>query len=606
MNAHLTLEIDANNRYRVEINTTGTWLSLGKIVNGTYTDLTSQTITALSVSHAYTFTLSLDHTGLLTAKLYDGTGTGGTLLQTLTATDTSFTGGFLLGVGGDTGVVISGASVTAPWADGWSIGGDSRVAWALTGDSASGSYAICGVGISGLEGWSVLSNPPSLAGGNPYTLSAYTKALNGVSTGGLIYANTSTPSTTYTSIGSNYTRVSSSTGQQATTSNPYCGCYVENAGTYYFDAIQLEAKSYATSYLQNNSTSASATRAAETATLPSSLLNASEGTISVEVNVTPWNLSNTSLVFNSGIASPAKNRIYGDFFAGLARLVVYDASGNYKLYSGPLTVGVHRFTYTWANGAIGALYIDGVKQTTTSGTGTGVFALTSDPVSIGCSNFADDGNGFQINTWIDEPTIWNRALTDAEVLADANATGPLTWQDGMTYLGHLDGGLYGVSTYADYAVASGQSYDYKVTANGNNGVSADSAVANGSVTVPGLQVFDPTNPAGTVITIPMDVAQTSTWTASAEKLLFAGRTRPVVEFGETDEFTVKVSVIMTNADGLWSKLNALVRSKTTLCFKTPDGRKIFGAVLSLPEVDQLWGGQTVDLTIVETTYSEVV
>jgi hypothetical protein len=176
----------------------------------------------------------------------------------------------------------------------------------------------------------------------------------------------------------------------------------------------------------------------------------------------------------------------------------------------------------------------------------------------------------------------------------------------MTYLGHLDGGLYGVSTYSDYAVASGQAYDYKITANANNGVSADSAVANGSVTVPGLQVFDPTNPAGTAIIIPMDVAQTSTWTASGEKLLFAGRTRPVVEFGETDEFTIKVSVIMKNADGLWAKLNALVRSKTTLCFKTPDGRKIFGVVLSLPEVDQLWGGQTVDLTITETAYSEVV
>jgi hypothetical protein len=541
--------------------------------------------------------------------LYDGTGTGGTLLQTLTATDTSLSGGFLLGVGGDTGVVISGTSVDGPVPEGWTLdtNGNNGVglSFALeTVNALSGSYS----GSFALQGNSgrMFQSVGGLAASTTYVASAYIYVVSG-SGFQLDVPNFTGISAGVTAIGK-WTRVSvtfttTTAGAYEIDLRPIGGYNVNATTTVYVDAVQVEQKSgYATPYLRNDSTSSSATRAAETATLPASVLNASAGTIAFWVNPSVNANPTGQFIFDGGGTGSHGMCLQ---LANLIPIFQYGNGSAPTMVTSPSSIPLNGWTRIVVKWSIAGatLYVGGIPVASSSVVPSMVFYATN--AFIGSNN----GGLRWLNGAIDEPTIWNRALTDAEVLADANATGPLTWQDGMTYLGHLDGGLYGVSTYADYAVASGQQYDYKVTANGNNGVSADSADsvgASGSVTVPGLQVFDPTNPAGTAIIIPMDVAQTSTWTASGEKLLFAGRTRPVVEFGETDEFTVKVSVIMKNADGLWAKLNALIRSKTTLCFKTPDGRKIFGVVLSLPEIDQLWGGQTVDLTIDETAYSEAV
>lgn len=101
--------MDTNNYYVVDVYSGN--LHIEKKVGGNNTTLTSVAFTP-SASTSYTLTFTLDALGNLTAKLYNGVGTGGSLLQTLTANDTSLPGGFLVGVGCDTGVVISGDVVT--------------------------------------------------------------------------------------------------------------------------------------------------------------------------------------------------------------------------------------------------------------------------------------------------------------------------------------------------------------------------------------------------------------------------------------------------------------------------------------------------------------
>lgn len=135
--------------YIARIDTTDGF-SLVKNVPGTSSTLTNVSSFTPTASTQYTITLSLDPSGNLTAALYSGGSAIGTPLETLVHLDSSpLTGGFLIGVGGDTGVIISNASVTAPWANGWTIGGDSRVAWALNSSSPiSGKYSPCAVGVA--------------------------------------------------------------------------------------------------------------------------------------------------------------------------------------------------------------------------------------------------------------------------------------------------------------------------------------------------------------------------------------------------------------------------------------------------------------------------
>lgn len=105
---------NATNYYQAYSN--GSTFYLVKNVAGTVTSLAS-VAQALTASSTYTVTLGIDISGHLTAKLYSGSGTGGTLLQTLTITDTSLGGGFLMQLGGDTGVIITDVVVTAALPD---------------------------------------------------------------------------------------------------------------------------------------------------------------------------------------------------------------------------------------------------------------------------------------------------------------------------------------------------------------------------------------------------------------------------------------------------------------------------------------------------------
>lgn len=172
-------------------------------------------------------------------------------------------------------------------------------------------------------------------------------------------------------------------------------------------------------------------------------------------------------------------------------------------------------------------------------------------------------------------------------------------------------------TFDDYAVASGQSYDYRATAYGNNGTSTNSAhVTTSGVTLSGTWVHDVSNPVGTLLNLPYYWNMTSMggqtpngeqWTPTATQLQFAGRTDPIVEFGEAETYQVtKGAMTMELSDGNWAKLSQMLRNQTTLCLRDSRGRVVFGNVLGYQEVDLVFGNQVQTLTFTQTAYSIAV
>lgn len=243
----------------------GSASTLSKTVSGTYTGLTTGS-QALTANATYTATLSITPSGQLTAKLYSGTGTGGTLLQTLTATDTSLSGGFLIGCGGDTGVVISNASVTGPLFDTWALQGGTNPNFTpainssdciTAGYSASIVQTNAGGGSSSTGGVFVNAIAP-LTNGQQYTVSFWAKSISG---------NTSLHSELWGSTG----------GQNFTLTNywqrfvyhPTAGTqngvyfWLQGAGSCLIDAVQVETATHPTSVISNPSTSGSMTKAAD-------------------------------------------------------------------------------------------------------------------------------------------------------------------------------------------------------------------------------------------------------------------------------------------------------------------------------------------------------
>lgn len=242
---NLFLWQSSGNVYQAYI--TSTTFILAKSVSGTYTTLTSTAFT-LAASTAYTITLALDTSGNLTAKLYSGQGTGGTLLQTLTTTDTSLTGGFLIGVGGDTGVIVSHTSVTAPFFDSWSVGGDSRVAWSVTTSSIEGKYSVNGVGLPNPTngGSYVLSPSYSYTANSAYTLSAMAKT-NNVGNGGVkIQFNSNINTSSNVITGTNQSTRLEATNTPSTSGNNQSSFWIMDTGSVTFDSVHLEQATGAT------------------------------------------------------------------------------------------------------------------------------------------------------------------------------------------------------------------------------------------------------------------------------------------------------------------------------------------------------------------------
>ena len=244
----LYLYQDVNNQYYAEMG--GGNFYLAKNVNNTASPFSGYVAFTPAASTAYTITISLDHSGNLTAKLYDGSGTGGTLLETITASDTSLTGGYLIAVGGDSGVVVSNASMSGAFPNHYSIGNDAgESAWGITTDAnQSGTNSLSAITYSTSASWASLPEivvTPSAE----YTASVYVKILSGTPTVGLRPIEfTSTGSVakdnglqaTVTTTGGAWQRISWTWTTQSTTYQVGLRVQSNGAGDAEFNAMQLE------------------------------------------------------------------------------------------------------------------------------------------------------------------------------------------------------------------------------------------------------------------------------------------------------------------------------------------------------------------------------
>lgn len=114
----LYLYKDANNWYRAILANKNFYIQ--KVVNGgSTTTLTTTAVSTEAVSTIYTINLTINVNGVISAQLYLGAGTGGTLLANPSVTDNSIAQGFQFGVSGDVGVTLSYATAWGPLPQGW-------------------------------------------------------------------------------------------------------------------------------------------------------------------------------------------------------------------------------------------------------------------------------------------------------------------------------------------------------------------------------------------------------------------------------------------------------------------------------------------------------
>ncbi len=166
-------------------------------------------------------------------------------------------------------------------------------------------------------------------------------------------------------------------------------------------------------------------------------------------------------------------------------------------------------------------------------------------------------------------------------------------------------GLPSNTDYVDYAVASGQAYEYYVRAWGDNGTYSDSNTTSQSVSLSGVWLHDITN-ADTLHNFRADGGgRDNNWSTQSTSLQFAGRKYPVTYFSEQEDNRVTVTLQMFKAWGDYESLNQIIKAKNIVCYRDGRGRRIFGAISALPIADEVYGYSTT-ITITANSYSEVV
>jgi hypothetical protein len=423
---------DANNYIFAFLDVGNKLLKIGRQLAGSYSQLASSSTLSITAGNIYTISLSIDTAGNLTAKLYSGVGTGGTLISTVTATDTNFLSGLSIMVGGNSNSTINNAYVTAPFPDGWTIGGDTRIAWALTNTNPiSGSYSVSAVGVASASGSMYPSSTfPSVAPSTSYTLSGFVSTTNAGANGGGVrfswynggsYLN-SVDSTPVTGTQAAQRVVNTATSpSNATSCAPVF--YVKDSGTYVFDAIQLEQKPYATTYIRNDSTSQTATRNADSLsyTLSQPLPSRWFGALVWKPNMgsslftTPRSLfsaqnMNAANVYRYNVRYNANGQF--DFYKSADGVTLYNVTSTAISFNANDTVFVafmddpiSGYMYLWVGINGGTL-----QQFSTANT---VQVTDATTVRVGCFYTA----GSECNGTIDFPIITDIIPTSAQVQA---------------------------------------------------------------------------------------------------------------------------------------------------------------------------------------------
>ena len=173
---------------------------------------------------------------------------------------------------------------------------------------------------------------------------------------------------------------------------------------------QIEALSYATSYIVSNSGSTT-TRSAETATNSGNadLINSTEGVLYAEISALADDLTNRSISISDGSTNNRVNILYADATNQIRVIVVVDGSTKFdQNYNVNSITDIHKIAVKYKADDF-ALWVDGVERATdTSGT-----IFTQDTLNELAFNIG--GNLFPFYGNVKELAVFKEALTDAEL-----------------------------------------------------------------------------------------------------------------------------------------------------------------------------------------------
>ena len=181
--------------------------------------------------------------------------------------------------------------------------------------------------------------------------------------------------------------------------------------------------------------------------------------------------------------------------------------------------------------------------------------------------------------------VWVRRLGDTSdgirVLADQTPTGTKTWR-----------------------LPAGRGYEARVEAIASTGTRFSSWVAaSPAPSVKGVLIHDPSDPAGTIKSFRLnDDGAEDEVTPESALVPVHGRTYPLLEYGVAESRIINVSVVHSKGSTDADALRALMRRRTTLCYRDAKGRKAYGR-LEVGGTKDTFYGHVTSLTFTATDYA---
>ena len=153
-------------------------------------------------------------------------------------------------------------------------------------------------------------------------------------------------------------------------------------------------------------------------------------------------------------------------------------------------------------------------------------------------------------------------------------------------------------TYEDCAMASSQPYEYMVRTIGTYGY-MDSDIKYADIRVRNSQLAS-TSDKGVYVPLIYDPKRNISLNIDRALMKFAGREKPVSEFGESKDFGIALSFVVKDIEDI-DTLMALVESGETLLYRDNRGRKIYCTIgsVDIQEERKYW---TVSFSIAEVSH----
>jgi hypothetical protein len=160
-------------------------------------------------------------------------------------------------------------------------------------------------------------------------------------------------------------------------------------------------------------------------------------------------------------------------------------------------------------------------------------------------------------------------------------------------------------SYTDYTAASGQTYEYKVIATGDNETIRESLPVSDSINLKGIYLHVVQNAQSTSYRFLMGEQKSSSlWNLSHTFHKFAGRKNLVIDTEDATDYGVSFTLkLRTNED--IKALETIIYSQEVVCYRDSRGRKVFGVFVSFPMEDEFYGEAT-SLNLTKIDYKEEI